>query len=422
LQVTSEQIEFGPFRIDTSAAQVSLRGANLDLRPKAFCALRTLVQNNGRYVDYDQMIQDAWGGVFVARHTVAVTIAELKRTLGEYGSWITHRPKVGYRLEVPGSEDLIRQGWHFWSRFTREGLEKALACFQRALEQDSSDARACEGMAVAYLSLGTYGMRPSRTVYRQFLAAHRRAVELSGMTPELRAERAHGLHVFERNLAEAERELVRAQREKPKWNGVYVRLTMFYATQGRFQEALETVEQSRAVDPLNPAMPPAETFVRLCQRDFKAALAAGKRSLELYPYHPLGRALLASALQSTGELEEARKQYQLAHIMCPDLPWLRVMEGVSLAQLGRKQEASEALQETLKIRETDYVDAYFVALLYDALGQPDGAFRELERAVEENSATLFLLDVDPRVDPLRKDPRFGPLRDRAFHPTACADC
>lgn len=422
MQVTSEQIEFGPFRMDSSAGQLSLGGVNLDLRPKAFCALRTLIQNNGRYVDYDQMIQDAWGGVFVARHTVAVTIAELKRALGEYGSWITHRPKIGYRLEMPGSEDLIREGWHFWSRSTREGLEKGLDCFEQALQQDSTDARAYEGVAVTYLSLGTYGMRPSREVYRKFLEAHRRAVDLSGMTPELRAERAHGLHVFERNLAEAEKELLRAQREKPKWGGVYVRLTMFYATQGRFLEALEMVEQSRAIDPLSPAMPPAETFVRLCQREFKAALAAGKRSVELYPYHPLGRALFAGALQASGDVEEARKQYQLAHIMCPDLPWLRVMEGVSLAQLGRKREASEALEEMLQMRQTDYVDAYFVALLYDALGQPDGAFQELERAVEENSATLFLLDVDPRADPLRTDSRFAALRDRAFHPTACADC
>ena len=81
----------------------------------------------------------------MARHSVAVTIAELKRALGEYGSWITHRPKVGYRLEVPGAEDLIRQGWHFWGRSTREGLEKGLECFEQAARQDPSDNRAYEG-------------------------------------------------------------------------------------------------------------------------------------------------------------------------------------------------------------------------------------------------------------------------------------
>lgn len=400
--------------MDSSGGQLSLGGVDLELRPKAFRALRTLIQNNGRYVDYDQMIQEAWGGVFVARHTVAVTIAELKRALGEYGSWITHRPKVGYRLEMPGSEDLIRQGWHFWSRCTREGLEKALECFEEAARHDPSDARIHEGIAVTYLALGTYGMRPSGEVYNRFLDSHRRAVELAGITPELRAERAHGLHVFERRVKEAECELVRALREKPKWAGMYVRLTMLYATQGRFEEAMEIVEQARTVDPLNPAMPPAETFVRLCQRDYRAAFAAGKRAVELHPYQPLARALFASALQSCGQLEEARKQYHLAHVMCPDLPWLRVLEGVAAAELGQQQEASAILDEIQQMRQAEYVDAYFVAILYQALGCSDGAFRELERAIEENSATLFLLDVDPRVDPLRSDPRFGPVRDRAL--------
>ena len=98
------------------------------------------------------------------------------------------------------------------------------------------------------------------------------------------------------------------------------------------------------------------------------------------------------------------------------------MEGITLAQMGRMREASEVLEETQQRRETDYVDAYFMALFFHALGQVDGAFRELERAVEENSATLFLMDVDTRMDPLRSDPRFGPLRDRAFHPLVCTDC
>ncbi len=37
------------------------------------------------------------------------------------------------RLEVPKSEDLVRKGWHFWNRRTREGFEKAAACFRQAV-------------------------------------------------------------------------------------------------------------------------------------------------------------------------------------------------------------------------------------------------------------------------------------------------
>ena len=54
----------------------------------------------GRLVDYKQMIHEAWDGNQVSRHTVRVTIGEIKHLLGEYGHWINCQPKFGYRLEI----------------------------------------------------------------------------------------------------------------------------------------------------------------------------------------------------------------------------------------------------------------------------------------------------------------------------------
>jgi len=53
-------------------------------------------------------------------------------------------------------------------------------------------------------------------------------------------------------------------------------------------------------------------------------------------------------------------------------------------------------------------------LLCDALGQRERAFQELGRALEENSGTLHVLDVDPKMDCLRRDPRFSVIRDCVF--------
>jgi hypothetical protein len=67
------------------------------------------------------------------------------------------------------------------------------------------------------------------------------------------------------------------------------------------------------------------------------------------------------------------------------------------------------------------VDAYPVAFVYDALGRVEEAFSELERAVAEGSPSLFLLDVDPRMEGLRSHPRFARLRNKVFHPTDSSD-
>jgi len=409
-----EQIAFGPFRLDSTTTTLLRDGQELDLRPQAFHALKALIHNRGRYVGYAQMINQAWDGNLVSKHTVAVTIGEVKKILGEFGAWISYRPKLGYRLEVPHSDDLVKQGWHFWTRRTREGLEKALDCFQQAAVENASDFRAFEGISLCYLLLGTYGMRTPREMYSGFLQAHKRAVELCGLTPERRADRAHGLHLFEHRFAEAEAELLQAQRESPESPEVYVRLTMLYVTLNRLDDALNILLAARSTYSLWPTVPAHEILIRNCRREYDAAVACGKKAIELHPYLYLVRLFYGEALEYTGKVDEALEQFRLATIMSPDLSWLRVFEAKCLARHGRRKEAQKMLAELHQIRKTQYVDAYYLAQLLDALGDRDQAFQELERAYHEKSPVLFMLDVDPNLDPLRTDVRFTVLRDKFF--------
>ena len=409
-----EQITFGPFRLDITTRTLLRDGHELELRPQAFQALKALIHNRGRYVGYAQMINQAWDGNLVSKHTVAVTIGEVKKVLGEFFPWISYRPKLGYRLEVPHSDDLVKQGWHFWSRRTREGFEKALECFEQAAVENASDFRAFEGISLCYLLLGTYGMRLPREMYSGFLQAHKRAVELCGLTPERRADRAHGLHVFEHKFEEAEAELLQAQRESPDSPEVYVRLTMLYVTLGRLDDALNILLSARTTHSLWPTVPANEILIRFCRREYAAAVECGKKALELHPYLYLGRIFYGEALEYSGNVNEALEQYRLAIIMSPDLGWLRAFEAKCLARHGRRKEAQKIFAELNQIRKTQYVDAYHMALLLDEFGDRDQAFQELERAYHEKSVALFMLDVDPKLDALRKDGRFAILRDKIF--------
>jgi len=417
-----EQITFGPFRLDTTTTTLLRGGRELELRPQAFHALKALIHNRGRYVGYAQMINQAWDGNLVSKHTVAVTIGEVKKILGEFGPWISYRPKLGYRLEVPHSDDMVKQGWHFWSRRTREGFEKALDCFQQAALENASDFRAFEGISLCYLMLGAYGMRMPREMYSGFLQAHKRAVELCGLTPERRADRAHGLHVFEHKFEEAEAELLQAQRESPDSPEVYVRLTMLYVTQGRLDDALNILMSARDAHSLWPTVPANEILIRFCRREYEAAVACGKKALELHPYLYLGRLFYGEALEYAGQPDEALEQYRLAIIMSPDLGWLRAFEAKCLARHGHRKEAQKILAELVQVRKTQYMDAYYMAVLMDALGDRDQAFQELERAYHEKSAVLFMLDVDPKLDGLRKDGRFAVLRNKIFVRKDSAPC
>lgn len=129
--------------------------------------------------------------------------------------------------------------------------------------------------------------------------------------------------------------------------------------------------------------------------------------MELHPYLQVGRAFYAQALEFAGRAPDALAQYRLASLMSPDTPWLRTLEGTCLAKMGQTRDAWAILEELEHIRSSEYVDAYYMAILRAALGQREPAFDELERAYAESSAWLWGFNVDPKLDYFRTDPRFA---------------
>jgi tetratricopeptide (TPR) repeat protein len=412
------ELSFGPFVLDAAGSRLLRDGGEVRLRPQALQALKTLLAHGGRSVSYEQMIAEAWKGTFVSRHTVDVTVSEVKKTLGEYGVWISHRPKVGYSLDVPTSDALVRRGWHFWDRRTRQGFERALECFRQAVAECPSDFRAFEGLSVSYLMLATWGIQPPRAMYKGFQEAHERAVALGGLTPQLRCNRAHGLHMFERRLDEAEAEFQQTLREKPALASAYVRTAMLYVTLGRLDEALAVIARGLEADPLFPLLPLMQTSLHFWRREYPLAIELGTTLVELHPYLQIGRAFYAQALEFAGRPDEALAQYKLASLMSPDVTWLRGLEGTCLAKMGQRREASAILEELEHIRRTEYVDAYYMAILRAALGQREEAFAELERAYEECSARLWEFPADPKLDYFRDDARYTRISAALRQPTA----
>jgi DNA-binding response OmpR family regulator len=66
----SPQIACGDVVMDVSAHVVTVRGAPVDLAPKAFELLRTLMQNAGQVLSVDQLIEQVWGIEFAGEPQV----------------------------------------------------------------------------------------------------------------------------------------------------------------------------------------------------------------------------------------------------------------------------------------------------------------------------------------------------------------
>jgi len=407
----NDKAALGPFTVDFAVRQLSRDGVDLPLRPRAFSVLQLLLRNRGCVVTFEQMIRGAWEGISVSRHSVTVTVREVRTALGECGSWITCRRKFGYRLDIPASEELLREGWHFRNQFTPGGFENALRSFQEAAQRDPADYRAFEAIAATYVMIQIFMMQAPRQTHRGFLEAWNRAVALRGLTPELKADRAFfEVCLLERKLVEAEADLLEVQRDRPAWPDGFVRLAMVYAALGRLDDALR---QAMAADVLAVPAGFIETVIRLYRREFDAAVACSRRNLLLHPSARL-RVYYAQSLEFAGDMSEAFAQYRLANATVPNNPWIRATEARFLARNGKQEEASAILQDLMQFRTQGYVDAYHLAALLAALGRRQEALSELERAYEDGSFMLLWMSVDPKMGSLTDEPAFRRLRDKVL--------
>jgi tetratricopeptide (TPR) repeat protein len=222
------------------------------------------------------------------------------------------------------------------------------------------------------------------------------------------------MHMFERRYAEAELDFLQSLRDKPGLTTNYVRLAVLYGSAGYFDKAFNILGQARKIDPLWPMLPATEVSLYFLSRQYDSAIACGESAIELHPFIQIGRYYYAQALEFSGRTEEALEEYRSTRVVSPGVHFLRALEATCLARHGQCEQAQAIAEEIEQIRRDDYVDAYYVAILCEALGMRDQAFDELERAVQEESVSLCLVDVDPKLDTIRVDPRFAPLRGRIF--------
>ena len=101
---TGESYEFGRFRVKPDE-RVLLRGDELvSLTPKAFDILLTLLENDGRIVNKDDLMKKVWPNTFVEEGNLTQNVSLLRKALGESANgpqFIETVPRRGYRFVAP---------------------------------------------------------------------------------------------------------------------------------------------------------------------------------------------------------------------------------------------------------------------------------------------------------------------------------
>jgi hypothetical protein len=79
---------------------------------------------------------------------------------------------------------------------------------------------------------------------------------------------------------------------------------------------------------------------------------------------------------------------------------------------GRLTEARGILDGLYAESREHYVSPVAFVMMHAGLNEADRAFEWLDRAVEDRRGWLAYLRVEPLLDPIRGDPRFGRLLEK----------
>ncbi len=95
---------FGPFHLDGRERRLSRGGEIVPLRLKVFDTLLVLVENAGRLVTKEELLEAVWPDTTVEENNLNHNVSVLRKALGERATgqqYIEAVPRVGYRFAVP---------------------------------------------------------------------------------------------------------------------------------------------------------------------------------------------------------------------------------------------------------------------------------------------------------------------------------
>jgi TolB-like protein/cytochrome c-type biogenesis protein CcmH/NrfG len=356
-------------------------------------------------------------------HDVLVLQSEVARSIArEIHVKLTpeeHAVLSSARRVDPEAYRLYLKGRYFWVKRTPESVARAIGLLEQAIDADPTYAQAHGALADCYMSLGfsfDVGSLPPTEAIPKAKAAVAKALEVTESLAEVHNPLAFMKLNYDWDFPGAETEFKRALELNPGNANVHHWYAHYLVVAGRANEALAESHRALELDPLSPIMSVHLGWLYYYLHAFERALDQLNKTLELDPNYGLAHWYIGLAREQQGAFTEALVALKRGDELLKDNLVVKADLAHALAVSGRTAEAEEALRNLLAISRTRYVNPFEIALIHIGLGQAEKAFQWLDRAYQERSDLVVYLRVDPRLDPLRSDPRFQEMVRRMNFP------
>jgi TolB-like protein/Tfp pilus assembly protein PilF len=312
----------------------------------------------------------------------------------------------------PEAHEAYLKGLYFWNKITEQGMKEAIAYFQQAINIDPGYAEAYASLGSCYGILGNLTAIPPDESFPRNKAAAVKALELDYTVSEAHAQLGYASMFYDHDWPRAENEFRGALELNPSNANAHRGLAQYFVSNARFDDALAEIEQARKLDPVSLGINSDQGWFLHFARRPDEAITQLRKTLELDPGFGVAHFTLGNAYELKGEFDQAISEYQTAIALSGNLNGRIGSLGHAYALAGRKNDARQILKRLKELSRDGYVSPYHTALVYIGLDEKEEAFAWLEKAQHDRYWMMAFLKVDPRVDPLRSDPRFQDLLRR----------
>ncbi len=261
----------------------------------------------GRELKVDELVEGRFQHVG-DRIRVTVQLLDLRDGASLWVANLTReeqeRLRRRYTADIEAYGFYLR-GRYFWSMRTRQGLEKAVESFRRAVEKDPGYALAWGGLADCYVLFSDYSVAPSRDAFPKAIEAATKALSLDDSLAEPHIALAYAKYRYEWDWPAAEREFARGIELNPSYATGLHWYSEYLVMMGRWEEALAEIRRAQELDPLSLIINADEGWYLYLARRGDEAIAHLQKTLEMRPDFAPTHFYLGQAYELAGRYDEA---------------------------------------------------------------------------------------------------------------------
>jgi tetratricopeptide (TPR) repeat protein len=291
-------------------------------------------------------------------------------------------------------------------------IETAITYFQRAIALDHEFALAHVMLGASYYSLSWLGHSPAKELMPKAKIALDQALKLDDQLAEAHSYLANYKNDYEWDFIGAEQEYKRAIDLNPNSADAHHSYAFHLTYMGRFDQAIPEIRKAEELDPADMYFSRNVAQVLFFARRYDEAIEQSRRAAELNPnWGPVYNWMISAYEMKRDEQEAFAALLKQAEVSGAGPDEIAGMKAAFSAG-GLKGYFRRQLDRLLESEKNGYVQQYHVAMLYARLGEKEQALARLQKAVEDRNFFVVHLNVEPRWDSYRTDPRFVALVHR----------